>query len=48
MIVHTCVAEEISTNYGGKGSGRLQIFLGAGGTGNLFVVDSVITTLSQL
>ena len=47
MIVRACAADELSITDGGDGIGRLQILLGAGGTGKSFVIDAVITTLSQ-
>ena len=48
MIFRDCVAEEMSTTDGGEGSGRLQILMGAGGTGKTFFNYSIIATLSQL
>ena len=47
MILRACISEDISSTNGGEGLKRLQILLGAGGTGKSFVIASVITTLSK-
>ena len=49
MMVRACAIDEgdESETEGGTEIGRLQILLGAGGTGKSFVIDAVITTLAD-